>query len=137
MCLQVYAVPVLGNRVSAERLARVSGLWVKKVNRPIKGAFWFSVDGGCSCSLLADEADWNAPVWALEPKVLEGLAAALELLGDEAGGFTFQALWVGDQAETEGQIPLAEMLQDVRNDRVRNKHTYRVTTVPAHSPDGP
>lgn len=135
MCLQVYAVPMLGNRVSAERLARVSGLWVKKVNRPVKGAFWFSVDGGCSCSLLSDEADWNAPVWALEPNVLERLATALQLLGAEAGGFTFQALWIGDKADTESQITLAEMLEDVRNNRVKNKHTYRVTTVPARPPN--
>ena len=61
MCLQVYAVPTIANRVSAERLSRVSGLRVKKVSRPVKGAFWFSRDGGCSCSLMADNADWGGP----------------------------------------------------------------------------
>ncbi len=128
MCLELYAVPALQNKVSAERLARISGLWVKKVRKPIKGAFLFSREGGCSCSLMAEDADWNDPIWALEPEVLPGLSAALELLGREAGGFTFRALWIGDDAESESRIPLSEMLDDVRNNRIKNKHTYDVTS---------
>ena len=95
--LQLFAIPALDGRVSAQRLSRVSGLRVEKHNRLAKGALVFSRDGGCSCSLMADAADWDAPVWALEPEVLEGLAVALQLLANEASGFTFQALWIGDE----------------------------------------
>lgn len=126
MCIQIYAVPAVENRVSADRLSRVSGLSVKKVRRPVKGAFSFSRDGGCSCSLLAETADWGEPVWALVPEILDGLAVALQVLGKEAGGFTFLALWMGDKAETKSEISLSEMLKEVRNNQVKNWHTYIV-----------
>jgi len=58
--------------------------------------------------------------------VLEGLAAALELLGKEAGGFTLRAIWIGDEVETEGRLSLSQMLDEVRGNRVRNRHTYKV-----------
>ena len=126
MCLEFYVIPATENRVSAERLARASGLWTKKVNKPVKGAIHFSRGGGCSCSLLSEDADWDKPVWALENGVLEGLAAALELLGKEAGGFTLRAIWIGDEVETEGRLSLSQMLDEVRGNRVRNRHTYKV-----------
>jgi hypothetical protein len=126
MCLEFYVIPATENKVSAERIARESGLWVKKVNKPVKGAIRFSRDGGCSCSLLSEHADWDKPLWDLENDVLERLSAALQLLGKEAGGFTLRALWVGDEPETESEISLSEMLDEVRNNRVRNKHTYKV-----------
>lgn len=126
MCLELYVIPKTENKVSAERLARASGLWAKKVNKPVKGTIRFSRDGGCSCSLLAEDADWNRPVWALEGTVLEPLAAALQLLGREAGGFTFRAIWMGDEIETESELSLFQMLDEVRNNRVRNRHTYKV-----------
>ena len=131
MCLEVRAVPLVDKKVSAERLSRVSGLHVKK----IKGTFRFSVDGGCSCSLMAEHADWNNPIWALEPQYLDGLASALKLLGDEAGGFTFEAIWLGesDLPETQKKIRLSDLLQEVRSNRVRNKHTYIVGTWPEGS----
>jgi len=128
MCLELYVIPATDNKVSAERLARASGLWAKKVNKPIKGAIRFSRDGGCSCSLLSNEADWDKPIWALEDRVLEGLASALQLLGQEAGGFTLRAIWKGDDAETESEISLSQMLDEVRSNRVRNRHTYKVRT---------
>jgi len=86
MCLQLFAVPAIEGRVSPDRLSRVSGLRIAKRNQPLKGALHFSRDGGCSCSMMADNADWNAPEWALEPETLEGLASALQVLDNEAGG---------------------------------------------------
>ena len=126
MCLQVFAVPATENRVRAERLARVSGLHVVKRHTPLKGAFHFSRDGGCSCSMMTDAADWNAPQWDLEPATLEGLASALTLLADEADGFRFQALWIGDTPASESRIFLRELLAEIRNNRVKNKHVYLV-----------
>jgi hypothetical protein len=75
---------------------------------------------------MGDGADWNASIWVLDSKVLEGLARALRLLSDEAGGFTFQALWIGDELETRSRVQLREVVADVTNNQVRNKHVYIV-----------
>ncbi|HSP13126.1 MAG TPA: hypothetical protein VLV78_00055 [Thermoanaerobaculia bacterium] len=97
-----------------------------KANRPIKGALHFSRDGGCSCSLMADGADWTEPTWALEPEVLPGIAAALEVLAAEADGFSLRATWIGEVPETTRHHKLRQVLEDVRHNRVRNRHVYLV-----------
>jgi hypothetical protein len=71
---------------------------------------------------MGDGADWTAPIRVLDSNVLEGLARALRLLSDEAVGFTFQALWIRDEPETRARVPLREVVVDVLNNRVRNKH---------------
>jgi hypothetical protein len=119
-------VPAVPNKVSPERLSAASGLRVEKHRRPKPGSLHVSVDGGCSCSLMGDGADWNAPIWVLDSKVLEGLARALRLLSAEAGGFTFQALWIGDELETRSRVQLREVVADVMNNHVRNRHLYIV-----------
>ena len=126
MCMEVFAVPVEANKVSARRLSDVSGLRVAKRDLPVKNAMHFSIDGGCSCSLLGESADWEAATWDLVPEILDGLARALETLHAQAGGFTFRALWIGEKAETEACVPLEEVLRDVRANRIRNKHAYKV-----------
>jgi len=126
MCLELYAVPAVAGRVSPDRLERVSGLRVKKQRRPVEGALHFSRDGGCSCSLMTDDADWNASEWALEPSILTGLAAALQLIDEEAGGFTFQAVWIGDETHARERVALRDVLKDVRENRVKNKLVYVV-----------
>ena len=122
-------VPAVPNKVSPERLSKASGLSVEKHSRPVRGSLHVSVDGGCSCSLMSDDADWNSPIWALDPEILEGLARALRLLGAEAGGFSFQALWIGDKPETRSHLQLRELVAEVLNNRVRNKHVYIVGKV--------
>lgn len=130
MCLQLFVVPALPNKVGPERLSKESGLRVEKHRRPVPGSLHISVDGGCSCSLMSDDADWNAPTWALDPKVLDGLARILCLLNDEAAGFTLQALWIGDEVETQSRVQIHEAVADVLNNRVRNKHKYVVGKSP-------
>ena len=126
MCLQLFVVPAVPNKVSPDRLSKESGLRVEKHRSPMPGSLHVSVEGGCSCSLMSDGADWNAPTWALDPKVLDGLARILRLLNDEAAGFTLQALWIGDEVETEGHVPISEVVADVLNNKLRNKHKYVV-----------
>lgn len=126
MCLQVFVVPAVPKKVSRRRLSEVSGLHVEKRRRPVPGALHFSVGRGCSCSLLSDSGDPSAPVWEFDPSVLEGLARALRLLKDEAGGFTFQALWISDEPETRSRVQLREVVADVVNNQIRNKHVYIV-----------
>lgn len=125
MCIEVSAVPTEPGRVSARRLADVSGLVVTKCGRPVPGSLHFAKERGCGCSLLGDSADWESATWDFAPEVLEGLARALETLHADAKGFSFQALWAGDEVETEAHVPLKEVLRDVRANRIRNKHVYR------------
>ena len=122
MCLRVYAVPSEPAQISARRLAETTGLAVKKQGDELH----FAKLPGCSCSLLTDSADWAHECWDLVPDVLEPLATGLELLHQEARGFTFQAVWEGDEVETESRVRLHELLKDVRENRVKNKHRYQV-----------
>jgi hypothetical protein len=78
---------------------------------------------------MSEDADWNAPTWSFDPAALDGLAKALRVLHDEASGFSFQAIWIGDQPETRDRVPLREVIADVLNNRIRNKHVYLVGKV--------
>ena len=130
MCFELYMVPTIPNKISPERLSKTSGLRIEKQRRPVAGALHVSLDGGCSCSLLSDDADWDKSTWDLDPDVLDGLSRALRLLHDAAGGFTFHALWMGDLPETETRAHLGELLDDVANNRIRNWHVYVVGKQP-------
>lgn len=124
MCLEVLVAPAASNKVSAERLSEASGLRIVKTRWPTAGFMHLSVDGGCSCSLMTDNADWNSPTWEFQPSVLEGIAAALRLLAKDAEGFTFQALWIGDEIESRQRVPLRDVIDDVLENKIKNKHLY-------------
>jgi hypothetical protein len=126
MCIEIYAVPTNPNRVSDSRLTEISGLTVTKSGRPAKGALHFSRGPGCSCSLLAEECDLGTGTWKLDPEVLDGLTAALKALYDAAEGFTFQALWIGDESERVEDVLLKTLIQDARENRIRDKYTYKI-----------
>jgi hypothetical protein len=104
----------------------VSGLTVTKSDRPVRNAFLFSRDHGCSCTLLADDADWSKPVWALDPAVLKGLEKAVAMIGVRARGLSLRALWIGDAPATQEHLPLKQLLRIVRANGIRNKHVYLV-----------
>jgi hypothetical protein len=76
--------------------------------------------------LLSDEAAFSAEYWDLRPDLLEKLAVAFLLLGREASGFAFEALWAGDRIESESRASLRDFVRDVRANRVRNAHRYLV-----------
>ena len=122
MCLQAKAVPNIPNKVSARRLSEASGLRVTKAGEEL----WFSETPGCSCSLLTDHADFSASTWNFRADLLDNLATAFAVLGKEASGFTFEALWAGDEIESEGKTSLRDFLKDVRSNNVRNGHRYIV-----------
>jgi len=126
MCFELVVIPAEPDQISARTLSVVSGLTVTQSHRPVENSFHFARGRGCSCSLLADEADWNHPTWILDPQTLEGLAKAVEAIADRASGLTFQAIWIGETAETEGRVRLKELLRDIRSNAIRNKHVYRV-----------
>jgi len=124
MCLFFSVVPATPNVVGADRLSRVTGLGISK----IKGALHFSYGGkGCGCPLLAENADFSADYWNLEPEHLPRIESAFVILAREAHGFTLSAVWAGDEAESESTLSLEELLMALRANRVRNAHVYRVT----------
>ena len=126
MCIEVYAIAAEPDKVSARRLSEVSGLRVRKRDRPFADSLHFSRESGCSCSLLGDDADWGAATWEFVPEVLDGIAKALETLHSEAKGFTFRAIWMGDEPKTEAHVQLKDVLRDVRANKIKNKHVYKV-----------
>ena len=69
-----------------------------------------SEKGGCACSLLAENADWDAEVWAMRSDVLEPLARTLSSLA-EAGpeGMVVEALWQGEKSEREERVTPREL----------------------------
>ena len=128
MCLEVHVIPATPNSVSTDRLSELSGLCIVQTHVPSR--LHISVDGGCSCSLLSDGADWKKATWDFEESVRPRLARLLELLAENAGGFTFQAIWIGDNVETSEQVPLRKVLADVLDNEIRNKHLYIVGKAP-------
>jgi hypothetical protein len=99
-------------------------------NSPVVHAT-ISEDGGCACSLLADDADWDAPFWSMRPEVLEPLALTLEVVGAAAPhGFLVAALWVGDAPGEEKVVTLEELVSDTRAGRLGTRARYRVPPRP-------
>jgi hypothetical protein len=96
------------------------------INRSARGAFHFAKEPGCSCSLLSDNADWSSPTWELAADVLEGLAKAVAVIADEAGGLEFNASWMGEEPLTRTPGTLDELVADIRANRIRNHHAYIV-----------
>ena len=86
-------------------------------------------DGGCACSILTDDADWNAHTWDLRLDLLPDLARALSFFSEcSSGGYTFEALWVGDKPEKNVDVSTDEMLQIVQRNQIGPKTRYIVRT---------
>ncbi len=64
--------------------------------------------------LLSDEAEWDAPAWAMEPELLPPFAEAVRVLGEELPqGFALRATWVGSEVREKrvlGAHELAELV---------------------------
>lgn len=75
MCLEIIATiaPDAKNRISAERLSKLSGLAVttKKVHG--ESSLHFAVTGGCSCEFLSDNAEFEGEAWILAPREITGI----------------------------------------------------------------
>jgi hypothetical protein len=83
-----------------------------------------SEEVGCACSLLADDAAWDAPVWSVRPDVLAQTLVAVGAAVPEE--FTVAALWVGDVPEREEVVTLEQLVAVVRMGRLGTRTRYRV-----------
>ena len=89
----------------------------------LRGPWWLTIPE--VHGLLTDEADWNAVVWAMDPRGLERLARTLEWLYSELPGeFTFEATW--GEEPIEKLVSRDELLRVVRAGRVGTRARYRV-----------
>ncbi len=123
MCLSLTATPNTRNVVGADRLSRLTGLTVVKR----EGALHFSYGGGtCGCPLLTDNCEPSADTWDFIPAVVPGLETAFTVLAHEAYGFSLLAAWAGDDPESESVLSLPELLTELRTNRIRSAHLYRV-----------
>ena len=98
-----------------------------KLTRPSKVASFSIAEypEGCACSLLADDADWNAPAWSFRPEVLPKIANVVRtLLSRARGQVVFEALWIGDDVSRTETVTSQQLLSTIEADRVATKTRY-------------
>jgi hypothetical protein len=89
----------------------------------LRGPWWLTIPE--VQGLLADEADWNAVTWAMDPDGVERLARTLEWLYSELPEeFTFEA--TGGEEPIEKLVSRDELLRIVRAGRLGTRARYRV-----------
>jgi hypothetical protein len=82
---------------------------------------------GDACSLLADDADWDAPTWSLLPSILQPLAITIRKLYELApNDFSITAVFGGDIATETISISINELLEIVSAGKLGNKVRYNV-----------
>ena len=86
-----------------------------------------SEEGGCACSLLADDADWDAETWSMEEHAARRLAGTLEELGRTLKGtVVVEALWNGDGPEEVADLSWPELVSLARRSRLSTATSYSV-----------
>ncbi len=87
----------------------------------------FEHSQGCACSLLTDDADWDAPAWDMHELALPKLASTLRKLRDSCSqGFVFEAMWIGDAPAEERRVTIDELVEIIREGKVGTKTKYHV-----------
>jgi hypothetical protein len=137
MCL-VVSVELLGvpkkearlltseRRLSDSIELRFGGM-TRLFNRGNPLVFLSEIGEGCGCSMLTDNADWNAPTWDLREEVVGPLADKLVTIDREvANGFAFEALWVGDRPSIERRVTIGELVECVKTNQIGTKVRYVV-----------
>ena len=114
------SVRALGlERTQAEQLAAafrgrdLLGVEVQRIQgrRDAEPILLLSEMGGCACSLLADDAAWDADVWAMEDDAALRLARTLQELGRSLEGtVVVEALWDGDGPEELIEVSWSELV---------------------------
>jgi hypothetical protein len=100
--------------------------WTKEVPLTV------SDGSGCACSLLADDADWDAVAWSLRPEIRDSLARTIEMFGESLGTeFTFEAIWIGDKVRERQTVDLAELVDLARRGALGTRTRYLVSRVAA------
>ena len=129
MCLEIIAqIPKeIKNRVGAKKLSELSGLNVSKATYNNESALHFSVNGGCSCDFLDDNANWDSPTWILLKDAIPSLEKAIAAIGKESKKFRFVAHWLDGEAPRESlKTNLKGLLKDIRLNQIKNNVMYLI-----------
>ena len=87
-------------------------------------------DGTCACSLLADDAEWDAPTWQMRPEVLPKLAVTLACVADHApDGFILDVLWAGERVKEEALMSPDELCALARSGQLAQRTRYHIHRV--------
>ena len=86
------------------------------------------VGEGCACSMLTDNADWNAPTWEFQATLLADLAGSLaELCKRAPNGLILEALWAGDKPKEILEVSCNHLIDIVRSNSISTAARYTVT----------
>ena len=135
MCLWLTVrAPESGRRdlEAAMRMMPPSGLCVRLARPPLwpwardrDAKLLISKDGGCACSMLSEDADWDAEVWAMKAGLLEQLARTLSALAEHGPkGMAVEALWQGEKPERRENVTAEELAALARNSRLGTHTRY-------------
>ena len=137
MCLILEARSPASSRPVFENAAReaaVAGLQI--VVEPPSRLPWLrgraaratiSENGGCACSLLTENADWNAETWDMRREVLESVATTLEILSTLGPNETvIEALWIGDDVRETVHVSSKEIGELARMSRIGTHSRYLI-----------
>jgi hypothetical protein len=138
MCLMLVAsteAPAREKLADAARKASATALRVEMEHAPrwpwareTPARATISEEGGCACSLLSDDADWNADAWVMRPEILEQLARTLEILSDEGPPNLFvEALWLGEAPSVTTSVTRSELVELARSSRLGTRTRYELT----------
>lgn len=131
MCLEVLLQldPTGSKPIGPKRLEAASGLRLKKTKWDGNTALHVSTDGTCSCGLLSDDAEFDSERWRLAPDWLEALTKLVEALRSERVKFRFVVHWLGGERQRGvAKVKLAELVGDIRGNRIRNNVVYETRT---------
>jgi hypothetical protein len=116
------------------RDAAATGVLRLQAQRAPRGATTsrYLVGDGCACALLADNADWDAPFYALDSARCADLARTLEFLHGRSRRLRVRAVWAEGALSAHPpagttQASLAALLSDVRAGRIANNVVYDLT----------
>ena len=99
--------------------------WPWASGRPVRATI--SEQGGCACSLLGDDADWNSESWAMRPEILEPLASVIEgLCRRIPSGLQVEALWVGEAPRETVRVSPERLIAIVRASHMGTRSRYVV-----------
>ena len=82
---------------------------------------------GCACSMLTDNADWNASTWEFQSALLPLLGSTVAFISERApNGFIIEAIWAGDKPKKLLEVSLDELHYIVRRNSIATKARYIV-----------
>jgi hypothetical protein len=115
----------------ADECNAAGGMPIIKPRKPLLGAGRFKrltiSDRMEGQPILADDADWDAPTWAMRAELLPNLEVTLRSLCEHIPeGFGFVAAWVGDRIDREVDVSCNQLIEIVRSSGLNGRTRYRV-----------